>query len=204
MIYYLKKDDLEQYERTAIELKCFYIDSKTVLPISEKYYTTIGLYLLFLIYKNRNADYCTELEYLTIQEQKNIFISAAVSLEQHFIDGNYFKILYAKQNVPIKIYNYFIEKMVEAVRREAARSAEKAYRGIRITDAYRLFLLNNLEELLVFVEEEKEQGLKNNIAWVMKDNYIYFEPIKKEVVEIPSKFGISASIEFAHELTKIV
>ena len=51
------------------------------------------------------------------------------------MDGNYAKILSTKQNVPLKSYNFFIDQFSEAVRYEVARSAEKAYEHLKISDA---------------------------------------------------------------------
>lgn len=186
------------------QLRAFYADSRRVLPQSERRYALSGLYLLYLIYKNRNADYYAELELLTIEEQKNVYISVPVSLEQYFIDGNYFKILHTKQNVPLMIYNYFIDKMIETVRHEAARSAEKAYRRLRTEDAYKLFLLVSVEELNAFVAAEKGPGLENNVAWIMRDDFIYFEEIQKDKATIPSHSVVNRSLEFAEELVKII
>jgi len=204
IIYSLLKDDLENFEINMIELRGFYTDSKKILPSSEKRYGIIGLYLLFLIYKNRTADYYTELELLSAEEQKSIYISVAVSLEQYFIDGNYFKILHTKQNVPMQIYNYFIDKMIDTVRQETARSAEKAYKKLLNDDAYKLFLLNSPEDLKAFVEEQKTQGAKNNVAWVLTNDSIFFEEIKKESTKIPNDLSIARCFEFTNELVKIV
>lgn len=203
-VYSLLKDNIEEYETFMIQLRGFYNDTTKVLPASEKKYGLIGLYLLFLIYKNRAADYYTEIETLTIEEQKNIYISVAVNLEQYFVDGNYFKILQTKQNVPLQIYNFFIDKMIETVREESARSAEKAYGRLRLEDAYKIFLLGNVEELKIFAQKEKNFGIENNVAWIIKGEFLYFEPIHKEILSIPSEQVINKSFEFTRELEKII
>lgn len=204
VIYALKKDHIEDFEGNMIQLRAFYNESKNVLPTSENKYGLIGLYLLYLIYKNRTADYYTELELLTLEEQKNPFISIAVALEQHFVDGNYYKILNTKQTVPLPIYNYFLDRMVDTIRHEAARSAEKAYKNLRVEDAYKVFLLKSQGEIEAFVEKEKEKGLENNVAWVLNGKDIHFESIEKEKLTIPAQRVIDQSLRFAHELEKIV
>jgi 26S proteasome regulatory subunit N12 len=70
-----------------------------------------------------------------------------VSLEQHFVEGSYNKILNSKQNVPLEAYQFFINKFVDAIRYEVARSAEKSYESLRGTDLLKMLMLNNLGEL---------------------------------------------------------
>ena len=204
MICSLKKNNIEEFETNMIQLRAFYNESKNVLSNSTNKYGMIGLYLLFLIYKNRTSDYYTELELLTLEEQKNQFISVAVTLEQHFVDGNYYKILHTKQHVPIEIYNYFIDGMIDTVRHEAARSAEKAYKSLKVEDAYQIFLLKTIDELEKFVEQQKQKGLENNVAWVLQKDRIHFEAIEKEKLTIPAHSVINQGLQFAHELEKIV
>lgn len=198
------KDNIEEFETNMIQLRSFYNESKNVLPNSPNKYGMIGLYLLFLVYKNRTADYYTELELLTLEDQKNPYIAVALALEQHFVDGNYHKILHTKQHVPIEIYNYFIDKMIDTVRHEAARSAEKAYESLKVEDAYKIFLLGSMAELEAFVEHQKQKGMENNVAWVLHKDRIHFEAIEKEKVTIPAHSVINKSLQFAHELEKIV
>ena len=200
----LREDKIEVFEANMVQLRASYAESKNVLPNSPNKYGLIGLYLLFLIYKNRTADYYTELELLTLEEQKNPCIAVAVALEQHFVDGNYYKILNTKQSLPLEIYSYFINKMVNTVRHEAARSAEKAYKILRAEDAFKIFLLENKGELEAFVEKEKQKGLDNNVAWTFHNGSIYFETIEKYKLTIPAHQVINQSLQFAHELEKIV
>lgn len=200
----LRKDKIEEFETNMIQLRAFYSESKTILTEAPNRYGMIGLYLLFLVYKNRTTDYYTELELLTLEEQKNQYISVALSLEQHFIDGNYHKILHTKQHIPLDIYNYFIDKMIDTVRHEAARSAERAYRSLKIDDAVRIFMLNNAGELEQFVEQQKKPGADNNVVWLLHKDRVNFEPVEKEKITIPAHNVISQSLQFAHELEKIV
>ena len=105
------------------------------LPKSEKKYPLLGLYLLSLLAQNKISSYHMELELLSNEDRQNVYIETPLSLEQHFVDGNYAKILSTKQNVPLKSYNFFIDQFSEAVRYEVARSAEKAYEHLKISDA---------------------------------------------------------------------
>ena len=88
--------------------------------------------MLYLLSYNKQQDYHTELELIPFKEQSNIYINVPVSLEQYFVDGNYLKVLNTKQNVPLASYQFFIDRFVEAIRVETARSAERAYEFLTI------------------------------------------------------------------------
>ena len=204
MVFVLRKDSIEEFETNMIQLRSFYNESKNMLPDSPNKYGLLGLYLLFLIYKNRTADYYTELELLSLDEQKNPAIAVALALEQHFVDGNYNKILHTKQSIPMEIYSYFIDKMIDTVRHEAARSAEKAYNSLKVEDAYKIFMLSNIGELEAFVAQQQEKAKDNKVTWMLHKNRIHFEALEKEKLTIPAHSVINQSLQFAHELEKIV
>ena len=44
------------------------------------------------------------------------------------------------------------------LRHEAARSAEKAYKSLKLKDACEIFLLDNMEELEKFIQKERENA----------------------------------------------
>ena len=64
-----------------------------VIPPSQKMYAILGLYLLYLLSYNKISEYHTEIELIPIEEQQNVYIRVPVSLEQHFVEGSYNKIL---------------------------------------------------------------------------------------------------------------
>jgi len=51
--------------------------------------------------------------------------------------------LNSKQNVPLAAYQVFIDKFVDAIRYEIARSSEKAYDSIKLVDASKMFMIDN-------------------------------------------------------------
>jgi 26S proteasome regulatory subunit N12 len=114
-------------------------------------YAILGLYLLYLLSYNKISEYHTEIELIPIHEQSNVYINVPVSLEQHFVEGSYNKILNSKQNVPLEAYHFFINKFVDAIRYEVARSAEKAYESLKIAEVQRIFMISDARELQNFI-----------------------------------------------------
>ena len=49
-------------------------------------------------------------------------------------------------------YSFFIDKFVDAIRYENARSAEKAYDSLNLNDMAKMFMIDNQNELRAFIE----------------------------------------------------
>lgn len=104
------------------------------MPESSKKNSVIGLYLLYLLSQNKISEFHVELQAIPPSEHSNIYINVPVSLEQYFVDGNYTKVLSTK-NAPLEAYRFFIEKFIDTVRTEIARSAEVSYTQLSLKDA---------------------------------------------------------------------
>jgi len=94
----VEKHDIQEYEQHMSVLKTYYDEQfRSLIPDSQKMYTVIGLYLLYLLSYNKISEYHTEIELIPIAEQhNNVFIRVPVALEQHFVEGSYNKILSQK------------------------------------------------------------------------------------------------------------
>jgi 26S proteasome regulatory subunit N12 len=125
-------------------------------------YSILGLYLLYLLSYNKISEYHTEIELIPVEEQQNVYIKVPVSLEQHFVEGSYNKILTQKQNVPLDAYHFFINKFVDAIRYEIARSAERAYESLSLRDVQRMFMINNQQEMQGFIASNSG---KEGVEW---------------------------------------
>jgi 26S proteasome regulatory subunit N12 len=79
--------------------------------------------------------------------ENNIYIKVPVSLETYFVQGSYQKILTQQQNVPMVAYNFFIEKFVDAIRYEIARSAEVSYDSLSLKDMLHMFMITDMNQL---------------------------------------------------------
>lgn len=101
----VEKQDIEAFERNFTIVKTYYDEFSSILPESQKKYSLIGLYLLYLLSFNKISEYHTEIELIPYSElNNNVFIKVPVSLEQYFVEGSYGKILNSKQNIPLQAY----------------------------------------------------------------------------------------------------
>jgi len=185
-------------------LKTYYDEHfRKLIPDSQKMYTVLGLYLLYLLAYNKIAEYHTEIELIPVHEQhNNVFIKVPVSLEQHFVEGSYAKILGQKrQAVPHEAYQFFVDKFLDAIRYEIARSAEKAYQSLRIADTFKLFMIQSEAELRTFISSNDG---KEGVNWRIEGDRLHFVKQHADQKEIPSSKMIGLCLDYATELNRIV
>ena len=154
---------------------------------------------------HRISQYHTEIELIPFDElNSNIYIQVPVSLETYFVQGSYQKILTEQRNVPCKEYNFFIEKLVNAIRYEIARSAEVSYQSISMADMQKMFMIDTMQEMTAFIKVQQQECQGTNIDWVLNGNRVVFTRSAKEVAEIPSEKMINYSLDYATELNRII
>ena len=200
----IEEKDIKGFQRNYTTLNFYYNELRDVLPESSKKNSVLGLYLLYLLSQNKISEFHVELQAIPSSDHSNIYINVPVSLEQYFVDGNYAKVL-ATKNVPLDAYNFFIEKFIDTVRTEIARSVEVSYEKLSLKDACEIFMLDNVDQLQHFVETQSDINAEDRtISWVIKDDYLHFTTINVEKEGIPAKKMMAQVLEYAHELQRIV
>ena len=124
-------------------------------------------------------------------------------MESYFVEGSYNMILTQKQNVPLQAYHFFINRFVDAIRYELARSSERAYESLSLKDMGKFFMISNQDELRLFIEQNNN---KDKVQWQINedDKRVYFVLEKKEKKEIPSVKMINTALDIATELNRII
>jgi 26S proteasome regulatory subunit N12 len=200
----IEEKDIRGFQRNYTTLNFYYNELRDVLPESSKKNSVLGLYLLYLLSQNKISEFHVELQAIPPSDHSNIYINVPVSLEQYFVDGNYAKVL-ATKNVPLDAYNFFIEKFIDTVRTEIARSVEVSYEKLSLKDACEIFMLDNVDQLQRFVETQSDINAEDRtISWVIKDDHLHFVTINVEKEGIPAKKMMAQVLEYAHELQRIV
>ena len=107
--------------------------------------------------ERRISQYHTEIELIPQEDiDTNIYIKVPVSLETYFVQGSYQKILQQQQNVPQVAYYFFIEKFVDAIRYEIARSAERSYDSLKLVDMQKMFMIDSRDQLMAFIAQNQQ------------------------------------------------
>lgn len=131
-LYSIEKRDIPSFQRYVAQLKCYYFDYGALLDDSAYKYQILGLNLLSLLAQNRVAEFHTEMELLSVEEHRNVYIKHPISLEQFLMEGSFHKVFLSKGNVPAENYNLFIDILIDTIRDEIASCAEKAYAQVSI------------------------------------------------------------------------
>jgi len=81
----------------------------------------------------------------------------------------------------------FIDKLLDTVRTELARSAEVSYESLNVKDACEVFLLDNEKDLDAFIlRESGNNSAERNFDWLIQDNRLWFKSKDVEKHSIPS------------------
>ncbi len=131
-LWSIEVKNIPSFQRYVAQVKSYYFDYGSQLPDSAYKYHILGLNLLSLLAQNRLAEFHTEMELLSVDELKNIYIKHPVSLEQFLMEGSFHKVFISKGNVPAQNYNYFIDILIDTIREEIASCAEKAYAQVKM------------------------------------------------------------------------
>lgn len=198
------------FENNYAQLRSFYacpalhpdpeLDSETTKVIS--------LYLLYLLSQGLVASFHVEFEVLYNSKHYNTdsdkYLGFPISLERHLMEGNYIKVwrlLKDELALPCKEYSYFIPTLVNALRSEIARSLEKTYTHVPVS---------NCKSLLYFPQEQLdalfEAQLRDELNvdfWRIENNVVYFGNTENDAY-VDGKTTIRNVLSYAEQLESIV
>jgi len=168
--------DLSAFQRNLAQLKPYYTDYAHLLPTSDKQSVIIGLQLLHLLCVNALAEFHSEVELLSYQDQhrgrtstadqqqpqqrsawtpllSSPYISYPLQLETYLMEGCYHRISAARASVPSPEYRWFLELLFDTIRHRIADQSSVAY------DRYPMKGLSTL----LMIDEEDSATLKSFI-----------------------------------------
>eukprot|EP01015_Nassula_variabilis_P018690 TRINITY_DN3074_c0_g1_i4.p1 TRINITY_DN3074_c0_g1~~TRINITY_DN3074_c0_g1_i4.p1 ORF type:complete len:272 (+),score=31.80 TRINITY_DN3074_c0_g1_i4:168-983(+) len=203
--YYLKTKDLSNFELTLPRIKVYYEDLKHLIGLSDRYYKILGLRLLYLLSFNKMSEFHSLLETISQVDQQNTFVAFSVKLERSFQVGNYSSVLDKKQDVPDQLYNVFLERILETIRYELGRSAEKAYKSLTIKEALSIFYLNDQASLQTYINSQEKEAQENGCKWEIQGDRLVFSKFEVDRgSKIDADRMIKRMLGYAHELEKII
>ena len=200
----IKTKNFDEFENAYKRLKVYNEDFSQFLPRSTELSEMTALYLLYLLSFNRFADFHTELEKVSDEEQQNQYIKFAIKFEQSLTVGNYSNLFESRKNSPLAYFNVFLDRILETIRHEIARSAEKSYDYLYLDGALKVFLLNTQEELNQFIVRERKNGEQNGVEWNVENNQLRFIRLEEDQNKFAFANGIPEILNYAQELEKII
>lgn len=206
MDYHLQNKDEKGFEIAYLQTKQFYFDYEYVVESNPRKEYFCGLYLLHLLSNNRNSEYCSELELLSLNNFNNDYIKLPIEIEHSISEGNYNKLIALQNAITEGSYLFYLGKLNSSIRYQIARSAEKSFNSISVKDLCELLMFNSANELLDFINNENEKYEGNErVNWILKDNSVVFtEGIGHERIVIPSNKLVTETLKLAVEMEKII
>jgi len=193
--YSLAVGDEKSFERFMVQLKTFYFDYAPYLEWSAHKEPLLGVYFLYLLAANRIAEFHTELERVT--DNNNQYMKYSIDLEQSKMEGRYNSILHKGESCPQGyFYEQFARKLMETARHDIADSLEKAYGSLTLAEAKALLLLKDDDKLHALVQQR---------GWRLEDmDTLKFTTDDKEIACIEANRLITQNLGYANEVERIV
>lgn len=193
----VSSENFDAFARNISQLKPLY--SLNSAMQSQLKCHVLGLNLMHLLVENRLSEFHAELELLSYSEASSPFISFPITLERQLMVGSYDEVLNAASSAPHASYNVFLENLVETVRDAIADCVEVSYNHMKLGDAANMMKFDNVEELLGYVKERRED-------WIIEEGKITFQPsvVVGKAEDVPSLKLIGQSLSYATELERIV
>ncbi len=79
--------------------------------------------------------------------------------------------------MPLEAYHFFINKFVDAIRVEIARSSEKAYSSLSLRDTLHMFMISSEQELHSFIQSNSG---REGIEWAVEGDRLWFRRQRAE------------------------
>ena len=140
------------FENYFAQLRPFYSNPKLhnlqKVHINTDITKIISLYLLYLLSQGLISKFHVELEVIynssQYDAQQDKYLQFPINLESNLMEGNYIKIwklLKEEKNLPCQEYTHFVDTLINALRFEIAKSLEKTYDSIPISNCKNLLYL---------------------------------------------------------------
>ena len=118
-----------------------------------------------------------ELELLDISDLSNQYIRVSKEVEQSIIEGNYKNVFAIDQSIHDAFYKYYLNKFEDTIRFQIARSSEKSFDSLRISDAIQLLNLGDVNQLKDFIRYETESNENREIDWKIVGDRLQFTAV---------------------------
>jgi len=187
--------DLDSFARNVAQIKPMYAALGNV--VTPRKCHILGLNLMNLLVDNRLAEFHAELELLTEDESRNVFVTFPINLERQLMVGIYDEVL--NVTVPHPSYQFFVDNLLQTVRDSIAECVEVSYKTMKISDAMTMMKFGTQEELLEYIEECHSD-------WILENDTLCFQapPTGSKAEDIPSMKLITQNLSYATEMERIV
>jgi len=202
--YSIRTKNFVEFENAYNRFKTLNEDFAGVIGKSTNTEQITALYLLYLLSFSKISEFHVALEKLSEDEKQNKLIAFAIKLEDAFMVGSYNEVLASKSKAPAEYFNVFLDRIIDTIRYEVARSLEKSYAYLTVPDAIKFLYLKEQSELVQFVKGQETFARENGAAWRIEDNKLHFSPLDTERKKIEALASANELFQYAEELEKII
>ncbi|CAX44090.1 26s proteasome regulatory subunit, putative [Candida dubliniensis CD36] len=200
------------FENYFAQLRPFYANPKLhnlqKVHINTDITKITSLYLLYLLSQGLISKFHVELEVIYNSSQYDVqqdkYLQFPINLESNLMEGNYIKIwklLKEEKNLPCQEYTHFVDTLINALRFEIAKSLEKTYDSIPISNCKNLLYLPQELSDSNFEKTLKETYQVDN--WKFEDGVIYFAKNENET-DADNQSVIKNLLGYAEQIESIV
>lgn len=125
------------------------------MPASNRKHHILGMNLLRYLVENKRDLFHSELEEIPVDEHRNRFIQWVVNLDFALMEGSYNQLSEARRMIPSPEYSFFLDAMIQPLRKEISECLESGYKHISIDAAQKMLLINHQKEMIEFMKEKK-------------------------------------------------
>ncbi|CAI5758119.1 unnamed protein product [Candida verbasci] len=209
----LLNNDYQSFENYFGQLRPFLTNSK-INPsknLNTEITKIISLYLIYLLSKGSISKFHIELEYIYNSSNFDVsndkYLKFPIMLESNLMEGNYIKIwnlLKNDANLPCPEFKHFITTLTNALRFEIAKSIEKTYTKIPISNCKNLLYLEQEISDRQFKEILNENLQTDN--WIINDGFIYFNKFENNYGNLNVANGdiIENVLGYAEQIESII
>ncbi|RLV90610.1 26S proteasome regulatory subunit RPN12 [Spathaspora sp. JA1] len=201
------------FENYFAQLRPFYSHGKlhnlNKVHINTDASKIISLYLLYLLSQGLISKFHIELEIIYNSNQYDVeqdkYLGFPVNLESNLMEGNYIKIWKLlkteEANLPCKEFSHFIDTLTTALRFEIAKSLEKTYESIPISNCKNLLYLPQEQSDVTFEKLLRDTFEVEN--WRFENGVIYFTKQDSEL-SVDNESVIKNVLGYAEQIESIV
>lgn len=154
---------------------------------------------MFLLVKSRLGEFHLELERLSDEDLAAAEIAFPVKLESRLLEGSYNQVLGAREGAPNKLFQPFLDGIVQTVRDEVAECMSASYEKISAEGARKMLHLGTGAsadaELGQIVEDQ---------GWTMEDGWVKFAADEERVEGVEAIAAVQSTLEVATEMERII
>ena len=205
-------DESAFYRNLAQLSQTYYVDFRSLLPVSKDEPLVHGLHLMSLLSANRISDFHTQLEQLQAQHDRAViespYVQASVRIEQQLMEGSYSAVMASvqgaqhTQQLPSPLFAKFTTKLEQTVREKIADCTEQAYQQQQIDTQH-------LKQLLSMQSDQQLAELAQKRHWTISADKKRITLTKSnddssDNLGIANKLTIQQTLRYATELERIV